>query len=272
MAKLERGSYKGIWVIAEIQNKSIHSVSLELLSKARELKQQNCLHEPVTAVLLGENPDAYTGILSEAGAEAVIIAQHPALEIFQNETYALVLQGLIEERRPAVVLMGATAMGSDLAPTLGAKLQTGVAAHCVDLRLNEKEDLVAVVPAFGGKVLGDILCPECRPQMATVRPGILAKPVCYRKAACKVEQYNPAEALKKDSGRVKAVSFIPEEMKGVSLEEAEVVIAGGFGAASHEMWELVEQLAEVTGGAVGCTRPPLDAGVRQRRTDDWDKW
>lgn len=251
----------GIWVVAEQNEGKVTSVSYELLSKARELQKQLGFGEPVTAVLLGEGLSGFSAGLAAAGANQVILADHPGLKNFQNETYSVVLQTLVEEKKPAIVLMGATAAGSDLAPLLGAKLMTGVAAHCMDLRINSDGNLVSVVPAFGGKVLGDILCPERRPQMATVRPGILDKPVLKEGAAFREEAYDPSAALAKDPGRVAALGITRQEVKGVPLEEAEIVIAGGFGVALKEEWALLEELASLLGGSVGCTRPAVDEGL-----------
>lgn len=254
-------THQGIWVVAEQTVSGISRVSFELLAKARELKEQGSVQAPVTAILLGENlNDYYSAKLMEAGAEEIILVDHPALRYFQNETYAAVLKALVEERQPSIILMGATAAGSDLAPTLGAKLHTGVSAHCVDMRLNEEGHLVAVVPAFGGKVLGDILCTNFRPQIATVRPGILSKVICFMHKQCPVERFDIADILAQDQGSAKAIGITYEEMKGVPLEEAELVVAGGFGIESKEIWQQLETLAAVLGGAVGCTRPPLDEG------------
>lgn len=253
--------YTGIWVVAEQTAEGISSVSFELLTKARELKAQGGLQEPVTAVVFGEQLADYPAKLAEAGAETVILVDHPALRYFQNETYAAILKSLVEEKKPSILLMGATAIGSDLAPTLGAKLGTGVSAHCVDLRLNAEGHLIAVVPAFGGAVLGDILCTEFRPQMATVRPGILGKATCFvNSVPPSIEHFDPTAILKNDKGRVKALGMVPEQVTGVPLETAEVVVAGGFGLGGKENWELLETLAGLLGGAVGCTRPPLDEG------------
>lgn len=260
MRKNEYGGGQGIWVIAEQTADGISRVSFELLAKARELKEQGGLQEPVTAVLLGENLEGYTVKLAEAGAEAILLVDHAELRYFHNEKYAAILKLLVEQRKPDIILMGATAAGSDLAPTLGVKLRTGVSAHCVDMRLNKERDLVAVVPAFGGKVLGDILCTDFRPQIATVRPGILGKVTCFMKQECLVERFDPKEILAGDKGRIKAIGMTQEEVKGVPLEEAEVVVVGGFGIESMANWQLLEKLASLLGGAVGCTRPPIDEG------------
>lgn len=254
---------QGIWVVAEQTVGGVSRVSFELLAKARELKAQGKLQAPVTAILLGEKLDDYTAKLMEAGAEAIILVDHPALRYFQNETYAAILKALVEQKQPSIILMGATAAGSDLAPTLGAKLHTGVSAHCVDMRLNEGGNLVAVVPAFGGKVLGDILCTNFRPQIATVRPGILGKVICFMSQKCPIERFDITDILAQDKGRIKAIGITHEETKGVPLEEAEIVVAGGFGMETKENWQYLEKLAALLGGAVGCTRPPIDEGWAQ---------
>lgn len=252
--------YRGIWVVAEQTADGLSGVSFELLTKARQLKEQGGISEPVTAVVLGTGLTGCQARLAEAGAEAVIIVDHPELHFFHNDIYAAILKALVDLKKPEIILMGATAAGSDLAPTVGARLKTGVSAHCVDLRLNAEGQLVAVVPAFGGKVLGDILCPERRPQMATVRPGILGKAVCYLDAKCSVEHFDASAVIAADGGRVRAIGISRQEPEGVLLEAADVVVAGGFGLMSRENWQLLETLASRLGGAVGCTRPPLDEG------------
>jgi len=247
----------GIWVVAEQVSGLINSASYELLSKARQLQSQLQTPEPVIAVVLGNVADDLDK-LGLFGAEEIITAFDPALDIYQNDAYTLVLQDLIAERKPSIVLMGATAIGQDLAPMLGARLKTGVAAHCVDIRINEVNQLVAVVPAFGGKVLGDILCPNTRPQMATIKPGILGKPEPVSKPSFEITAFDPSGSLKKDRGRIKALEIVRQEQTGVPLEEAEVIVAGGWGVGSQENWDLLEELATLLGGAVGCTRPVVD--------------
>ena len=247
----------GIWVVAEQVSGLINSASYELLSKARQLQSQLQTPEPVVAVILGNKVDDL-GKLGLFGAEEIITVFDPVLEIYQNDAYALVLQDLIEERNPSIVLMGATAIGQDLAPMLGAKLKTGVAAHCVDIRINEENKLVAVVPAFGGKVLGDILCPNTNPQMATIKPGILGKPEPVSKPSFITTTYDPSGSLQKDLGRLKALEIVRQEQTGVPIEEAEVIVSGGWGMGLQENWDLLEELAALLGGAVGCTRPVVD--------------
>ncbi|HHZ16571.1 MAG TPA: electron transfer flavoprotein subunit alpha/FixB family protein [Peptococcaceae bacterium] len=247
----------GIWVVAEQVAGRINSVSYELLNKAQQLKNQLQKPEPVVAVILGKGAEGLEQ-LSNYGAEEIITVFAEELEIYQNDLYVAVLQALIEEKKPSIVLIGATAIGQDLAPMLGARLKTGVAAHCVDVRINENNQMVAVVPAFGGKVLGDILCPNTSPQMATLKPGVLGKPVPLEKPAAVVTAFDPSAVLQEDQGRIKALEIVREEQTGVPLEEAEVIVAGGWGIGSRENWDLVEELARLLGGAVGCTRPVVD--------------
>lgn len=255
---MEITSWKGIWVIAEQIEESLNSISFELLGKAKQMKEQLKISEPVTAVLVGNGIEDLAQELGAYGAEEVIVLDHEALAIYENETYAAVLSDLIRERKPEIILMGATAIGQDLAPMLGAVLNTAVAAHCVDLRINEEGQFVSVVPAFGGKVLGDILCPQHRPQMATIKPGILEKAAYQSDAKYQVSKYNVENALKKVSGRVKALGVYKKEPQGIPLEKAEVIVAGGWGMGSRENWAYLDELATLLGGAVGCTRPAVD--------------
>lgn len=252
--------WQGVWVVAEQMEGKLNNVAFELLGKARELKEGLNTTEPVTAVLLGGGTDDLVPELARHGAERIIVADHPALRIFHNDAYALVLEEIILRYQPSVVLVGATGTGSDLAPLLGARLKTGVAAHCVDVRINDNGELVAVVPAFGGKVLGDILCPNHRPQIATLKPGVLNKKPPCEKPVYTVIHHDPTGALAGDDGRVKALRVYREEFTGIPLEEAEVVVAGGWGIGSAENWALVRELAALLGGAVGSTRPAVDEG------------
>lgn len=257
---MDSAEWTGIWVIAEQIAGHLNPVSFELLSKARALQQQLGSDEPITAVLLGNGVDELADDLGAFGAEEVIVVDNPALKLFENESYALVLSDLIEEQKPAIVLMGATTIGQDLASILGVELNTGVAAHCIDLRIDSNRNLVSVVPAFGGKVLGDILCPNHRPQVATIKPGILGKPVRLAANTLKVIKYDPSGTLQRVTGRLKALGIHKDEQTGVPLQEAEVVVAGGWGIGSKENWGLLEDLALLLGGSVGCTRPAVDEG------------
>jgi len=246
-----------IWVYAEQINGTLAGVSLELLGKAREMAVQSEGTE-IAAVLLGNGIGDLVETLREYGAETIYLADAPRLNLYQHTTYAPLIADLVQKEQPEIFLFGATAQGSELAPTVAARLKTGIAAHCVDLRLNGQGELVSVVPAFGGKILGDILCPQHRPQMASVKPGIFAKPQPDPGAGIIVPiDLTPLATAQPG---LKALAVCREEPKGLPLEEAEVVVAGGFGLGSAENWRLVEELAQLLGGAAACTRPAIDEG------------
>ncbi len=255
--------WKGILVVGELSNCRLQPVSLELIGKARELKQTCPAVGDVAAVLIGSGIAAAAAELAITGVDEVVLVDRAECALFHNDLYAAILKQIIEMRKPAVVLFPATARYQDLASMLGIRVDTGVAAHCVDIRINEKAEILAVVPAFGGKVLGDILCPAHRPQMATVKPGIFrqGEPVPGHKPKLTVFDAGSviADTLKKT--RLVALDTsscaVPE---GIPLEKAAVVVCGGWGMGSKENWALLGELANLLGGAVGCTRPAIDEG------------
>ncbi|QAT61078.1 MULTISPECIES: electron transfer flavoprotein subunit alpha/FixB family protein [Tissierellales] len=252
--------WKGVWVLAEQRSGRIDSVSFELIQKAKELKMQLKSSEPVTAVIIGNGIEKLTEELGEYGAEEVIVIDDPALEMFNNEIYSLILTDLIKKRKPEILLIGATISGQDIASMLGVRLGTGVATHSVGLHIDEDNNLVSAVPAFGGKVIGDIICPKHRPQIATVKPGILEKGQKMQGNKFKTIRYDPSDIIKKDKGCIKALAVHKKEYKGIPLQEAKVVVAGGFGIGSKGNWNLLRKLAQLLGGTVGCSRPVVDEG------------
>ncbi|MFZ5634002.1 MAG: electron transfer flavoprotein subunit alpha/FixB family protein [Bacillota bacterium] len=251
-----------IWVIVERCVDGYRKVALELLSRGRllagRLLEVRGRRPGVRAVITGPGDMPGTEEMYRCGADEVMAVCHPLLEEHRTDLHAAVLADLIRERRPGTVLFGATAWGSEVAPAVAAKVKTGLAAHCADLWINDQGLLVQAVPAFGGKVLGEILCPRHRPQMASVRPGVFrAEPV--DPAAVGALLTIKAE-LPPDRELVKVLEVRRQELAEKPLEEAEVVVAGGWGVGSRENWQLLEELAELLGGAVGCTRPALDEG------------
>ena len=247
--------HNGIWVFAEERDGNFHEVNLELLGKARELADQTDAH--VTAVLLGHHVKHLAQILINYGADSVLVANDPRLDTYRLLPYSLVLESLIREYQPRVLLMGATAMGIELAPRVAAKVGTGLSAHCIDLKLDSKGKLLQVVPGWGGGVLATITCPDHQPQMATVMPGIMkARAPAQRKGQItEIEVQLP----NKDLGP-EVLETRREEPEELPLEKAEVVVAGGWGIGSQEDWRMIEELASILGGAVGATRPPVDEG------------
>lgn len=246
--------YNGIWVFAEQRDNELHEVSLELLGKARELADQSAMR--VTAILVGHHIKSLAQVLINHGAHSVLIADDLRLESYRLIPYSLVMEQLIREYEPDILLMGATAMGVELAPRVAAKVQTGLSAHCIDLRLDDGQ-LLQVVPGWGGGVIATITCPDHRPQIATVMPGIMPvrKPVEGSGAVLDVAVKLPDNNLGPE-----VLEVTMEKPKEPPLEKADVVVAGGWGIGGDENWHMIEELASLLGGAVGATRPPVDEG------------
>lgn len=249
---------KKIWVFAEQSNCTLDRVALELLTKAKELAAALSEETEISAILLGNNVRNLCGILADYGAKNIYLADSEELELYNPMLYAPIITKLVLKEDPEIFLFGATAVGSELGPTVAAQLKTGVAAHCVDMHINEKGQLVAAVPSFGGKILGEILCPDSRPQMASVKPGIFIQG--------KVEHREPnivdvdVSEIKADYLPLKAIKLDKKEVEGVPLDCAEVVLCGGYGLGSKNNWDKLERLAALLGGAAACTRPVVDEG------------
>jgi len=247
--------FGGIWVFAEQRMGELHEVSLELLGKARELADQ--AKEKVTAVLLGHHVKSLAQSLIYSGADAVLLADDPRLENYRLLPYSLVIESLIKAYQPQILLLGATALGVELAPRIAAKVRTGLSAHCIDLRLDREGRLLQVVPGWGGGVIATIACPDHRPQMATVMPGTMRAQSPVERAG---EVKEIAVQLHEKNLGPEVLEIKREKPKELPLEKAEVVVAGGWGIGSSENWRTIEELAGVLGGAVGATRPPVDEG------------
>ena len=256
-----RGGYmsvmadKGIWVFAEQRNGELHEVSLELLGKAKELADQ--AKSDITAVLLGHNIRFLAQTLINHGADSVLVADAPRLSYYQVISYTFVIEHLIREYRPEILIMGATAMGVELAPRVAARVRTGLSAHCIDLKIDKEGQFLQVVPGWEGGVIATITCPDHRPQMATVMPGAMTSPVPVEKKG-EIKEVE-VELPKEDLGP-KVLDIKVEKPQEMPLEKANVVVAGGWGVGNEEDWKMIEDLADVLGGAVGATRPAVDEG------------
>ena len=247
-----------IWVFAEQVNGTLDRVTLELLTKAKDLAGKLEGKTEIAAVLFGKNVKGLCGTLADYGAEAIYVADAADLNLYNPMLYAPLITMLVKQEDPDIFLFGATAIGSELGPTVAAQLKTGVAAHCVDLRINEAGLLVASVPSFGGKILGEILCPNTRPQMASVKPGIFVQG--EKDPREPVIHWLDATDLRADSLPLKALRIDKKEQTGVPLEKADIVLCGGYGIGSKENWAKLETLAGRLGGAAACTRPVMDEG------------
>ena len=252
---MDKKRSRDVWVFAEQRKGELHDVSLELLGKARELADKT--GSKVAAVLMGYHVHKLAQTLVNHGADMVFVADDPRLENYRLLPYTHVFERIIKEHEPDIVLMGATAMGVELAPRLAARIRTGLSAHCIDLKLDENGNLLQVVPGWSGGVIATIACPDHRPQMSTVMPGAMrALPEEKREG-----QIEKIYVDLSDSNMGPEVLGIERVVTGEQpLEKADVVVAGGWGVGSEENWSLLEELARLLGGAVGATRPPVDEG------------
>jgi len=247
--------YRGIWVFIEQEEGCLSEVSLELLTAARCLSEKKAME--ICGVLLGDGVEEIAGSLPGYGADRVILADHPELKRYLPLPYTKIISRLVLERKPDIFLLPATCVGSDLAPRVAARVNTGLSAHCTNLDINDQGELMQVVPAFGGKVMATILCPKHRPQMATVRPGVFRKGERLEKEG---ELERVPVGLNPDDLQQKVLDVHYEKKAAQAIEEAEIVVAGGAGIGSGDDWKWVEKLAQALNGAVGGTRPPLDEG------------
>jgi electron transfer flavoprotein alpha subunit len=249
-----------IWVIGEQRLGRLEEVSLELLSKGTALSQR--MGVALSAVLLGDEVEEIVRELIFHGAEKIYLLEDARLRYYQSEAYARLLAGVIKEHEPQVVLIGATEIGKELAPKVAAKLRTGLTAHCIDLYVGEVDaapHLIHVVPGWGGNLVMHIICPQRRPQMATVKPGVLSKAVRDENRKGKIIRVKP-DVRDKDFSRVETVEMVEEPPKGKSLESADVVVCGGWGMNALGDFSRVQELADILGGVVAGTRPAVDKG------------
>lgn len=245
-----------LWIFAEQRQGRLAEVGIELLGKALELAHP--VRWKVACVLIGHPlGDPLTERLLSFGADEVLVADHPLLSSYCSQSYVKVLEKSIRKYDPEVVLLGATAMGSDLGARLACRLRTGLSAHCIGLDLSLEKRLIGVVPGWGGNVLARVCSPYTQPQMATVMPGVFELPK---------ERDANGRTIRLDVDlRPEDVTYQVSEIKREAprehtLEKAEVVIAGGWGIGSKGDWQLVEEIALALKGAVGATRPPVDEG------------
>jgi len=244
-----------IWVFVEQRQGRVADVGLEVLGKAAELRQST--QWKVAAVLVGHQLDALVDQVNCYGVDEVLVADDPLLADYCNQTYVKVIEGAVRAWQPEIFLLGATAMGTDLAPRLAARLRTGLSAHCVDLHLTNEGGLLSVVPGWGGNVMARVSCPRTRPQVATVMPGVFSLPEADEPHGARI---SIVTTLRPEDLSYRTVEVKREEAPKGGLEAAEVVVAGGWGVGTKADWQSIEGLAAVLNGAVGATRPPVDEG------------
>jgi len=253
------GTDKPVWVIAEQKGDGVTSVSYQIIGKARKLADQ--VNAPVEVILLGSDTAGLTRKLIAAGADRVYLGDAPELALYQSELFTGIIAELALIHRPEIMLLASTPMGRELAPLIAGKLKTGLTAHCIDLVLDEDRILQQKIPAYGGMLT--IICPEKRPQMATVAKGVFPSPEPDENRQGEVIPVTLPAVI---PTRLKTLEVVQEEPEGVPLESASIVVAGGAGAGGSEGWAEVLELAATLGAAVGSTRPAVDEGWTELET------
>jgi electron transfer flavoprotein alpha subunit len=255
---LDVSRYGGLWVVAEHLHGELRRGTLELLGEGRRLADK--LGVELGAVLLGEDVGALATSLISHGADKVYLAEDPVLAHYRTGPYTDVLTGLVNQHRPEIVLVSATPQGRDLAPRAAARLAAGLTADCTGLDIDdEKRLLVQTRPAFGGNLMATIICPYARPQMATVRPGVM---IASEADAARTGQVIEIPVqLDERAVLAKILDIVQQEEDGrVNLQDAEIIVSGGRGLGKPESFSVIEELAQALGGAVGASRAAVDAG------------
>lgn len=268
----EMKNYKGVFVFAQQVDNKLSGISFELIGEGKRLAEK--LDEQVTAVLIGSDVKGLVDELAEYGADRVIVVDDPELKEYRTEPYAHALASVINEYKPEIVLVGATAIGRDLGPTVSARVATGLTADCTLLEIGDfplvalpnqeqkHNQLLMTRPAFGGNTIATIACPDNRPQMATVRPGVMQKldKVAGKKA--EVIEYNPGFVPNNKYVEILEISKAISDIKDIM--DAKILVSGGRGVGSAENFKLLDDLAEVLGGQVSCSRAVVDSGWKPK--------
>ncbi|MBR1635550.1 MAG: electron transfer flavoprotein subunit alpha/FixB family protein [Lachnospiraceae bacterium] len=264
--------YKGVYIFAQQVDNKLDNIAFELLGKARDLANDLGGVE-VAAVLLGSGIKDLADELAEYGADKVIVVDDARLETYRTEPYAQALAGVINEFKPEIMLVGATAIGRDLGPTVSARVATGLTADCTSLDIGQfplnaepdkakQNQLLMTRPAFGGNTIATIACPDNRPQMATVRPGVMQKIEPKKGAKAEVVEFNPG--FQENDRYVEILEVVKDVAKTVDISEAKILVSGGRGVGSPENFKLLEDLADAIGGTVSCSRAVVDNGWKPK--------
>lgn len=264
--------YRGVFVFAQQGDGVIDGVALELLGKAKDLAQD--LKTDVTAVLIGNDVEVLVKKLAAYGADKVILVDDPQLKVYRTEPYTHALASVINKYKPEIVLVGATAIGRDLGPTVSARVHTGLTADCTQLAIGDfpirkvgnKEQkqgqLLMTRPAFGGNTIATIACPDHRPQMATVRPGVMQKIEKIVNPEVELIKFNPG--FEKNNKYVEIVNIVKSVNEMVDIMDADILISGGRGVGAPENFKMLEEMAAAIGGEVSCSRAVVDAGWKPK--------
>lgn len=249
--------YNNVWVIAEQKDGKIAPVTIELIGEGKKLA--NVLGKELMVVVAGYKIKEEVDKLLHYGVDKAYYVESPLLEKFSTDGYVKVFADLIKEKKPEIVLVGASSIGRDIGPRLAARVGTGLTADCTKLEIDETDHkLLSTRPAFGGNLMATIVCPKNRPQMSTVRPGVMEKAAYAETPSGEVEVIQPA--LEESDIRTTLEQVIQEENKKVNLVDAKIVVSGGRGLKTPEGFAIVKELADALGGVVGSSRACVDAG------------
>lgn len=247
--------YKGVWVFAEQREGVLQKVSLELLGEGKKIADK--LGVKLTALLLGHNVSDLAKELVAFGADEVLVVDKELLKHYTTDGYTKVICDLAKERKPEIIFIGATFIGRDLGPRVAARLSTGLTADCTSVDVEEGTgNLMATRPAFGGNLMATIACPDHRPQMATVRPGVFSRLEKDEARSAAIENVNVD--LKEEDIRTKVVEVVKTAKDVIDIGAADFVVAGGRGVGKAEGFELLKDLANVLGGTVAGSRAAVD--------------
>ena len=272
MKKRSLEDYKGVYVFAQQVDNVLSGIAFELLGKAKDLAAD--LETDVTAVLVGYGIKELADSLAAYGADKVIVVDDPELKDYRTEPYTHALSSVIQKYKPEIMLVGATAIGRDLGPKVSARVATGLTADCTQLEIGDfpinpvpgKEQkhnqLLMTRPAFGGNTIATIACPDNRPQMATVRPGVMQKIQRINGAKADVEEFNPG--FIPNQQYVEIMDIVKTVTDTVDIMDAKILVSGGRGVGSPENFKILEDLARAVGGEVSCSRAVVDAGWKPK--------
>lgn len=250
-------TYQGVFVFAQQVDQHVSGVSFELVGKGAELAAS--LGCEVTAVLLGHKVQDLAKDLVAFGAQRVIVVDDPLLSVYRTEPYTQALTAVINEFHPEIVLYGATAIGRDLAPRVAGRIHTGLTADCTKLEINpENKEFLMTRPAFGGNLMATIVCPNHRPAMATVRPGVMVKKLRDDSLKAEVLAFHPV--LKENNCFVTVEQVIPKVSEKIDIANARILVSGGRGMGNAENFAILQELADALGGEVSASRPVVDSG------------
>ncbi len=264
--------YSGVYVYAQQVDNRIDNTAFELVGKGRDLA--DALGTKVTAVLIGSDIGDLADELAEYGADRVILVDDEECRIYRTEPYAHALASVIKEYKPEILLVGATAIGRDLAPRVSSRIHTGLTADCTQLDIGDfpleptpgreqlHNQLLMTRPAFGGNTIATIACPSHRPQMATVRPGVMQKREKEPGRRAEIIEFNPG--FEPNNCYVEILDVVKAVASTADIMDAKILVSGGRGLGSPENFKILDDLAEVIGGTVSCSRAVVDAGWKPK--------